>query len=416
LAGLVTMILPIQVALVCASFLPTRLKEVQPGWAIVLMSVWTRIALIAGVLLSIWVLALTQSFGGWVGLCCSLLTVLLVGLDKTWRSRRTQWVLGLVLMLLAGSWLAWISQKRGFHLWDLNASENPISLRIISCRTALTMFQDFPLVGVGLGNYGGLNPRYQTSPRFVTQFAHNKPLQLLSEGGLVLLAGLLLTVGVAWGLRTARRPFGALGDRSDPLLLGMLGALAAWLVHNGLDIDLYFPSLGTLGFFLAGLFSNYLSREVEREESPHFLMAKAPVVVIEVALGLALLTGIRFQLSRSCLDLAGISASSGNLDEACKYARWAVKFRPKDASGIVLLGKLETAQLKKNGQPVSVLLQKLSEALKKAVHLDPYNAEFHFELSRLYKGLGDEKLSAESRATAAALFPSEPKYSGPGNK
>src|SRR5262249_2235029 len=156
------------------------------------------------------------------------------------------------------SWLAWISQKRGFHLWDLNASENPISLRIISCRTALTMFQDFPLVGVGLGNYGGLNPRDQTSPRCVTQFAHTTPLQLLCDGGLVVWGGLFLTVGVGWGLGTARRPFGALGDRSDPLLLGMLGALAAWLVHNGLDIDLYFPSLGALGFFLAGLFSNYL--------------------------------------------------------------------------------------------------------------------------------------------------------------
>src|SRR5262249_6789904 len=140
LAGLVTMILPIQVALVCASFLPTRLKEIPPGWVIVLVSLWTRIALVAGGVLSILVVGLTQSFGGWVGLCCSLSTVLLVGFDKTWRSRRTQWVLGLALMLLAGSWLAWVSQKRGFHLWDLNAAENPISLRIISCRTALTMF------------------------------------------------------------------------------------------------------------------------------------------------------------------------------------------------------------------------------------------------------------------------------------
>ena len=402
LAGLVTMILPIQGALICASFLPTRLKEVPPGWVIVLMSLWTRIALIAGIVLSIWVLALTQSFGGWVGLCCSLLTVVLVRLDTT--GLRTRWVLGLAFMLLAGSWLAWISQKRGFHLWDLNAAENPISLRIISCRTALTMFQDFPLVGVGLGNYGGLNPRYQTSPRFVTQFAHNTPLQVISEGGLVLLAGLLLAVGVA--SRITRRHIRIKGGRSDPLFLGMLGALAAWLVHNLLDIDLYFPSLGALGFFLAGLFSHYLSGEVEREESPHSVMGKAPVVVIEVALGLALLTGIRFQLSRSCLDLAGISASAGNLSDACKYARWAVKFRPQDASGVVFLGKLETAQLKKDGQPASALLQRLSEALKEAVHLDPYNAEFHFELSRLYKGLGDEKLSANSRATAALLFPS----------
>ena len=106
------------------------------------------------------------------------------------------WIISAGLLLtLAGSWLAWTSYKRGFRLWNLSAAENPITLRLITYRTALDIFRDFPVTGVGLGNYGTLNPRYQTSPRLVTQFAHNTPLQLLSEGGVVLIAG-LLCVGV----------------------------------------------------------------------------------------------------------------------------------------------------------------------------------------------------------------------------
>jgi O-Antigen ligase len=411
LAGLVTMILPIQAGLFCASLVPSRLLEPSPGWIKILTSPWARLALIAGIMLSIWVLALTQSFGGWVGLCCSLGTVLFAWLCRT--GRRADWLVSAGLLLtLAGAWLTWTSHKRGFRLWNLNAAENPIALRLISYKTAVNIFRDFPVTGVGLGNYGTLNPRYQTSPRFVTQFAHNTPLQLLSEGGLVLLAGLLFVgvVGTRW--KSARNQIQNQALSCDPLHLGMMGTLAAWLVHNALDIDLYFPSLGVLGFFVLGLFLNYPGLRSEESQTNSSWLAKASIVLIEIALGLALLTGIRFHLSRSLLDLAGIAASSNNLVDANRYARWAVTIRSQDAAGIVFLGKLETQRLKQEGKQMAALLQALSQSLKEAVRLDPYNAEFHFELSRVYEGLGNEKRSAGSRARAVALFPSEPKYRG----
>jgi protein-S-isoprenylcysteine O-methyltransferase Ste14 len=465
LAGLVTMILPIQAGLLSASFFPSRLLKTRPGWITILTSRWARLALIAGIMLSIWVLALTQSFGGWVGLCCSLGTVLFVWLcrrshprsgrapqslkmafpsfvplgkgDAAHRAaggpggthpganapplpggdfhdrRRADWIVSAgLLLILAGAWLTWTSHKRGFRLWNLKAAENPITLRLIGYGTALNIFRDFPVTGVGLGNYGTFNPRYQTSPRLVTQFAHNTPLQLLSEGGVVLVAGLLFVgvVGIRW--KSARNQIQNQALSRDPLYLGMMGSLAAWLVHNALDIDLYFPSLGALGFFVLGLLLNYPGLKVEEEETDSSRLAGASIVLIAIALGLALLTGIRFQVSRSLLDLAGISASSNNWVDANRYARWAVKIRPQDAAGIVFLGKLETQRLKQEGKPIAELLQTLSQSLKEAVRLDPYNAEFHFELSRVYKALGNEELSDQSRARAVALFPSEPKYRG----
>ena len=412
LAGMVTMILPIQVGLLRTSFVSSRLVKLQPGWNAVLRSPLVRLALVLGSLQSIWVLALTQSFGGWVCLCCSLGAVLFVWL---WQSgRRAEWIISAgLLLLLAGSWLAWTSYKRGFRLWNLSAAENPITLRLITYRTALDIFRDFPVTGVGLGNYGTLNPRYQTSPRLVTQFAHNTPLQLLSEGGVVLIAGLLCfgVAGIRWKSSQDQIPRQALAK--DPLYLGMMGSLVAWLVHNGLDIDFYFPSLGALGFLVLGLFWEYPNPKSEAEETHWAPIAQPTIILIEIALGLAFLTGMRFYLSRSLIDLARLSASSSDLADADRYGRWAVKLRPQDAVGVLFQGKLETQLLKQQGKPTAELLQALRHSLEEAVRLDPYNAEFHFELSRVYRGLGSDKLSDESRARAVVLFPSHPKYRSP---
>lgn len=411
LAGLVTMILPIQAGLLGASFSPSQLFAASPVWIRILTSLWVRLALIAGFMLSVWVLALTQSFGGWVCLCCSLGSVLFVWLSQT--RRRVDWFVGAGLLLtLAGGWLTWTSHKRGFRLWDLNAAENPVTLRLISYRTALDIFRDFPVTGVGLGNYGTLNPRYQTSPRLVTQFAHNTPLQLLSEGGMVLLVGLLVAAVLA--IRSKSVPLIHSQSRSrDPMYLGMMGSMAAWLAHNGLDIDLYFPSLGAFGFFVLGCLSNYAGAKTEEEEPHPSRLARVSVVLLELALGLALLTCLRFNLSQTLLDVARASASTNSLRDANRYARWAVWIRPQDAAGIVFQGKLKTQRLKQEGKPAAELLQTLSQSLEEGVRLDPYNSEIHFDLSRVYQAMGNEKLSQESRARAVALFPSESKYRAP---
>jgi hypothetical protein len=409
LAGLVTMILPIQVGLLLASLLRSKLLELPPTWNTILRSPLIRLALVTGILQSIWVLALTQSFGGWVCLCCSLGAVLFVWLRS--RGRRSDWIISAGLLLtLAGSWLAWTSYKRGFRLWNLSAAENPITLRLNTYKTALDIFRDFPVTGVGLGNYGTHNPRYQTSPRLVTQFAHNTPLQLLSEGGVLLIVG-LLCVGVAgiWW-KSSPNQISSQPLSSDPLYLGMIGSLVAWLVHNGLDIDFYFPSLGALGFLVLGLFWDYPTRKSASDETHSFPMAQPSVILVEIALGLAFITGMRFYLSRSLIDLARLSASSSDLVEANRYGRWAVKLRPQDAVGVLFQGKLETQILKEQDKPTLDLLQVLRGPLEEAVRLDPFNAEFHFELSRVYKGLGNDKLADESRARALALFPSNSKY------
>src|SRR5207249_674763 len=79
-----------------------------------------------------------------------------------------------------------------------------------------------------------------------TQYVHNTVLQLLSELGFPLIAALIIVLilkaryfkrGIAW---TRRETFW--------LMIG----IAAWIAHNMVDIDVYFPSVGVVGAVLIG--------------------------------------------------------------------------------------------------------------------------------------------------------------------
>jgi putative inorganic carbon (HCO3(-)) transporter len=107
---------------------------------------------------------------------------------------------------------------------------------------AVTMFRRHPVVGVGLDHYGDywrqVRPDASTLRQGGDAFsdaAHSVPMQMLAQGGVVLITAYVLFVGViAWtlvrGLRTLR------GD--DLLLVGGLGgAWAAYTVQSLVSID-----------------------------------------------------------------------------------------------------------------------------------------------------------------------------------
>jgi hypothetical protein len=138
--------------------------------------------LVVQLLLSLFVLVLTQSFGGWVCFCAAftLLGVWLVVHSKV--SVRLTVVALLVALAIAIGWLAWVTSQRGFSLWNLQASENPIALRWNNYKTAIRIFCDFPGSG-GLGTTC-IDPRYQSSPTTVAQYAHNTLFNCFPSRGL----------------------------------------------------------------------------------------------------------------------------------------------------------------------------------------------------------------------------------------
>jgi hypothetical protein len=415
LAGFLTMMLPLTLCSLLLSLRPSALlRGIGPPWSVVLQSPWTKLMLVLVVLSSVWVLALTQSFGGWACLFCSLAVAGALWLRQTrLTNTRRMWMYVAVLLVFGTLWVGWIGRQRGFSLWNLEAAENPIVLRWVSFRTVLDILEDFPVTGVGLGNYGTINPRYQSSPQLVTQYTHNTFLQLLSEGGLMLVLGLLLCAYLLIVIR--RKQNGGCEPPPDLcfrlIWLGGVGSLTAWIIHNCLDIDLYFPSVGALGFFILGLMSSRCCSE-ETESRPQTGPTTARRWIrgaFMAVLCAGMLLSSRHYLSQMFYDLAVTAAESKDFAGASKMAEWAALVR-NDAPTAVLVGKLRVQRLAQESTNSYPLLQTLRETFETASRLDPYNASFHFELSRIYAKLGEAELSKESRERAISLFPSEPRF------
>jgi O-antigen ligase len=119
----------------------------------------------------------------------------------------------------------------------------------------LKMIADYPLIGIGLGAYETVYPRYSghdTASLRVAQ-AHNDYLQILADAGVV--GGVL----AGWFLWLLVRDFFAGLRHPDPkmaaLALGAGGGIFAMLVHSVFDFNLQLPSNELMFLLLAAIVS-----------------------------------------------------------------------------------------------------------------------------------------------------------------
>ena len=196
-----------------------------------------RTSIRAGLVLSAAMLltagALTRSFGFVAG----LLTIVLAWLLTRPGDRRQRAVGFAVIALLA---------LLGTGIYSLRAGGyDPVTLRLQNWLTASEIFATHPF-GAGLNNYAVAYLQHQQLGANESQYAHNTPLQLLSETGIFgLVVGFLFVVYL---VRHRARLSQLLDEHK---FMGL--ALLIWIVHNLIDIDLYFASVGAVGVILIGV-------------------------------------------------------------------------------------------------------------------------------------------------------------------
>jgi O-antigen ligase len=414
LAGFVAMVLPLNVFLLCPVLGSVNLLvgKYDRFLSVLFQSRLTSFLLIVQLCLSLLVLALTQSFGGWVCFCAAFALLGLWGIVRSKIPMRLTVAVLLVVLATSTGWLAWVTYQRGFSLWNIEASENPIALRLNNYRTALHIFHDFPGTGVGLGNYGSIDPRYQGSPATVAQYAHNTLLQLLSEAGtpfLVLL--LLISIAVSKHWRDLLGRILPDSGMQGFLKVCLEASLVAWLIHNLLDIDLYFPSLGSLGVFLLGILAGNL-RTRKEETGPVSALSKRSLMPVTIVLGATFLAAffvVRNYLAESLCSLAVDYGEAKNFEQAQHFMDKAVAIQGNDAIKVILQAKFAYLNANQKRQAGLAQLLVLREAYERATRLDVFNANYHHELSRILFALGETKW-AQSRDRAIELFPSESKF------
>jgi putative inorganic carbon (HCO3(-)) transporter len=250
LAGAIVVLLPLIVALAVGALdaaAPRRFNR------------WLRALLwvLAGVIVA--VVTLAASRGALLGIGAGLLVVVL------WRWPRLLWATPLVLLALVGV-LMWVGPTTLLSQPGSGGAVGGLDERLEIWSRGLYALQDFAFTGVGLGHFNRviplLYPYFLISPSVDISHAHNLVLQVgvdLGIPGLVAWLAMLIAVFVLLGRVLYRRPHNV----TTTLAAGVLGGLAAMLVHGVLDAPLWGAKLAFTPWLLFAL-----AILLERQQQP----------------------------------------------------------------------------------------------------------------------------------------------------
>ena len=211
---------------------------------------WLTLA-VAGICAALMLAALVMSWsrGAWLGFGAALAGMAVALVVKSGRGA----VLGVVVVALVGYVLLagglarvppsliqrfsdfvpylGVSDVRGAEITDANFA---VLERVAHWQAAWQMWTDHPWLGVGIGNYESVYPRYAL-PQWPLALghAHNYYLNIAAETGVIGLGAYLLLWGVA--LFQAWRAARCASGWELGIALGVLGVLIHLSVHNFVD-------------------------------------------------------------------------------------------------------------------------------------------------------------------------------------
>jgi O-antigen ligase len=191
---------------------------------------WERWFCLGCLLVTLLAVTLAASRGGFLGLVAGFLFVV-------WRSRRRLRNLALIGALLIPLSLLWPASPLQRLLHPTHSDVEAGDSRLVAWKAGLHMIRDYPVTGVGLGNFKPMMVRYTPAGESVDSVAHNSYIEIAAELGLpillVFLTMLYFSFRTLGRVRRAALRSGAvlLGQAALGLQAGLLGyAVAAFFL------------------------------------------------------------------------------------------------------------------------------------------------------------------------------------------
>lgn len=214
-------------------------------WPFLVVGVWSKgdrsrrgLAIVA---LLVVTLALGLSFSRGALLLALPVSILAMG---WWAGGRCRWVSLALVGLGALTLVPLLTVPRFAALLDLGRGTTFFRLQL--WQSSLQMIREHPLLGVGPGNFlEAYRTRYvlpSAWEQFNLEHAHNILLDHWTRLGVLGVAAGLALQAAFWRALSRRK-------RRDPLVLGLVGSMAALLGHGLVDNAVFFPDLA-IAFFL----------------------------------------------------------------------------------------------------------------------------------------------------------------------
>jgi putative inorganic carbon (hco3(-)) transporter len=224
-----------------------------------------RVIIISVFLMSLFCLVLSYSRGAWLGF---LAGILFFGFLKS-----KKFFLCFVVILIAG--LFFMPQRAKDRMKQIDSMEKvTINYRTIVWKEALSVIEDWPILGTGLNTYTLVGPHYKIHPKGGI-YPHNCYLQMAAETGIVGLTAFLWFLWAIFsrGVRLLRRlrrlamteSTGRLGMTESTgrlamtdgkeylLILGLMAGILGFLVNAFFDTTLYALRLVSLFWVMMGI-------------------------------------------------------------------------------------------------------------------------------------------------------------------
>jgi O-antigen ligase len=246
-AGWMIMALPLVAAYSCAvlasTWRPQASWRARVRWLTTVEASQVVPAMFCALLMGM-ALAMTGSRSDVAGFAVAMLVFGFLAVRRT-NERRSRLLVGGYLLLIAVGAIVWAGTDLALVRFMTARSDSPG--RLLAWRDAWQITSDFPWFGTGLGTFGKTMLVYQTASRpWMYAQAHNDYLQLLAEGGfLVVLPSLVVASLVAGAIR--RR---LMLDADPPLTrwlrIGAVAGLAGIAAQSAVEFSLQMPGNAVL--------------------------------------------------------------------------------------------------------------------------------------------------------------------------
>jgi putative inorganic carbon (hco3(-)) transporter len=344
----------------CACRLLDRINKRKPFFFLVFSLIVMLIALL-----------LTKSLAAWTSLFFG--AILFFILARRFINRIT--LISCIFIILMPLFIIFL---RSDMFINISNQQNTIAQRLNFWKSSVGIINDFPVKGVGIGNFGNIYPKYKELIANETRFSHNILLQTWAETGLLGLFSIIFL-----SITFIRR---SIVMKKDFFNIGLICSCYIFLINNLFDFSYFIPQVSFIWWINMGIFSRECAPLNNKSDSKTVKYVIAAIILIMIYLNIRTLIALNY-FQKGDFKKAITLEPYNDLYYAAIH----------DYSKAVLLNPYSPFYHKdfalfylKN----NMIKESISE-FEKASYLYPSNQHIHQQLFELYKKTGQTEKAEE---------------------